>query len=98
MIEAIQHAYYLEARNPSDEATLIALAAGLGLDDKAFHAQLDTPQVHEQLAREIAHARQIGASSFPSLRLQTDASVWPVAVDYNRVAPMLEEIEALLTD
>ncbi len=98
MIEAIQHAYYLEARNPSDEVTLVALAADLGLDGASFEAQLDAPYVHDQLAREIAHAHQIGATSFPSLRLQTDTSVWPVAVDYHRVAPMLEVIDALLAD
>ncbi len=98
MIEAIQRAYYLEARNPSDDATLVALAAEIGLDGTAFEALLDDPHIHEQLARETAYARQIGADSFPSLRLQTDTSVWPVAIDYNQVTPMLEVIDALLTD
>ena len=32
MIEAIQRAYYLEARNPSDRSTLLDLADNLGLD------------------------------------------------------------------
>jgi putative protein-disulfide isomerase len=96
MIEAIQHAYYREARNPSDDSTLVALAGGLGIDATAFAAQLDAPHTHEQLAREIARARQIGADSFPSLRLQTGASVWPVAIDYNEVQPMRAAIDALL--
>ena len=98
MIEAIQRAYYLEARNPSDDATLIALAGELGLDSAAFEAGLDAPLTHERLAGEIAHARQIGANSFPSLRLQIDTSVWPIAVDYNEVTPMRKAIDALLTD
>ena len=95
MIAAIQRAYYLTARNPSDDGTLIALAGELGLDDVAFTTQLNAPHTHEQLAEEIAHARRIGANSFPSLRLQIDTSVWPIAVDYNQVAPMREAIDAL---
>ena len=98
MIEAIQRAYYREARNPSDDVTLIALAGDLGLDATAFAAQLDARNTHEQLAHEIARSRQIGADSFPSLRLQTDTSVWPVAIDYNKVEPMRATIDALLED
>ena len=96
MIDAIQRAYYLDARNPSDNTTLVALAAELGLDGAAFAARLDAAQTQEQLAGEIAHAQQIGANSFPSLRLQIDTSVWPVSIDYNDVTPMLDTIDALL--
>ena len=36
MILAIQQAYYQQARNPSELATLIELAAETGLDTKQF--------------------------------------------------------------
>jgi putative protein-disulfide isomerase len=36
MTERIQRAYYLEARNPSDDSTLIELAADIGLDCERF--------------------------------------------------------------
>ena len=72
MIEAIQRAYYREARNPSDDDTLIALAGDLGLDATAFAAQLDAPDTHEQMAREIARARQIGANSFRETLIEWD--------------------------
>ncbi len=95
MVRAIQHAYYLQARNPSDDDTLCALAGGLGLDVPAFAALLNAPQTHAALADEIARARQIGADSFPSLRLKVGQSVWPVPVDYCAVGPMLETIATL---
>jgi len=98
MIEAIQHAYYLEARNPSDPDTLQALARELGLDGAAFARRLDAPETWDTLESEIRQARGMGADSFPSLRLQIGESVWPVPVDYTDIAPMLGTIEALIED
>jgi putative protein-disulfide isomerase len=96
MIEAIQRAYYLEARNPSDTDTLAALASQLGLDADDFAMRLDAAQTHDILEQEITQARRMDADSFPSLRLQIDESFWPVPVDYTDVRPMLETIQSLL--
>ncbi len=96
MIEAIQRAYYLEARNPSDADTLISLAEILGLDGPLFGALLDAPATHALLAKEITRARSMGADSFPSLRLQIAGSCWPIPVDYGEYAPMLDAIRQLI--
>jgi putative protein-disulfide isomerase len=96
MILAIQHAYYLEARNPSDTDTLVSLAGRLGLDKTGFEGLLDAPDTRDALQREISQARQMGADSFPSLRLQIGAGIWPVPVDYTRSEPMLDTIRSLL--
>jgi putative protein-disulfide isomerase len=96
MIEAIQEAYYLEARNPSDTDTLAALAAQLGLDAVDFTIRLDAAETHERLEQEITQARGMGADSFPSLRLQIDQGFWPIPVDYTEVRPMLDTIRSLL--
>jgi putative protein-disulfide isomerase len=96
MIEAIQRAYYLEARNPSDTETLAALASRLGLDAVEFAIRLDAAEIHDILEQEITQARRIGADSFPSLRLQIEKSFWPVPVDYTDARPMLETIQSVL--
>ena len=96
MIEAIQHAYYLQARNPSDRDTLIALARQLGLPGDTFSALLDAPQTHHDLAAEIAASRRMDADSFPSLRLRSGDSWWPVPVDYTDATAMLGTIDTLL--
>ncbi len=98
MTMAIQHAYYRQARNPSLRSTLIEIAAELGLDSSAFEAALDSEETQVELQRQIALARNIGADSFPSLVLEADGSRWPIAIDYNDPAPMLETIELLLGD
>ena len=95
MTQAIQLAYYTQARNPSDEQTLLALADELGLDSTAFAAALASETVQQQLLTEIAHARQLHATGFPSLVLDTGGSLWPIAIDYNDCTPMLELINSL---
>jgi putative protein-disulfide isomerase len=98
MIHAIQRAYYLEARNPSDGETLTALARQLGLPQDEFCTLLDAPQTQQVLSAEIAAARRMGADSFPSLRLRIGESLWPVAVDYADVATMLDTIGNLAAE
>jgi putative protein-disulfide isomerase len=96
MTLAIQQAYYLQARNPSDNATLIELAGEVGLDRMAFKAALEHPQTHQALLSEIGQATRMGARSFPSLVLHDGHSLWPVAVDYLSADTMLETIGMLL--
>jgi len=95
MTRAIQLAYYTQARNPSDEHTLLELADELGLDSNAFAAALAGEAVQQQLLGEIERARQLHATGFPSLVLDAAGSIWPIAVDYNDSVPVLEMINGL---
>lgn len=94
MILAIQQAYYLQARNPSDDATLIELANQIGLDSHAFKAQLGAPETQRELEQEILLTRQLGVRSFPSLVLTRGDGHWSVAVDYTSADAMLEALAA----
>jgi putative protein-disulfide isomerase len=96
MILAIQQAYYLQARNPSDDTTLIALAAETGLDTQAFTVALNAPDTHQALGRELAQVRRLGVHSFPSLVLRKGEEHWPVPIDYQSADRILESLESLL--
>ncbi|MEJ2394353.1 MAG: DsbA family protein [Candidatus Thiodiazotropha sp.] len=93
MILAIQQAYYLQARNPSDDETLIALAAEIGLDAKTFADRLHAPDTRQRLEQEIAGVHAMGVHSFPSLVYEDDNSRWPVAIDYRSADTMLETLQ-----
>ena len=93
MTRAIQHAYYLEARNPSDRDTLTALAAKIGADPAAFAQALDAPATQAELEAEIDLSRGLGADGFPSIILDRDGSRWRVPVDYGGAGSMLKTIE-----
>lgn len=83
MIDAIQRAYYLEARNPSDDHTLIALAEKLGLDTARFTDELNAPGVQAALEHEIHFTRNRGVTSFPSLAGYAGGRWQSVPVDYH---------------
>jgi putative protein-disulfide isomerase len=96
MTRAIQDAYYLQARNPSDTATLVELATELHLDVPAFRAALNSSATVWQLEREMALCDRLHVGSFPALVLETGESRWPVPVDYLDAAPILARIDTLL--
>ena len=82
MITAIQHAYYLQARNPSDDSTLCELAKELGLDVARFAQALQAPATQRELQRQIAQGQEFGAEGFPSLVYVDDSGSHLIRHDY----------------
>jgi putative protein-disulfide isomerase len=95
MLDAIQAAYYLQAKNPSDATTLITLAEELGLDVTEFEQRLDAEQTQQTLKQQINFARSIGADSFPSLYLQYQDDYHAIVLDYNHADVILEHINSV---
>lgn len=93
MITAIQEAYYLNARNPSETQTLISLAEEIGCDAGQFADYLHSPAAHQELDTHRHMAQRLGAQGFPSLVFRNDRDeLYAIAVNYNQTAPMLEQI------
>ena len=65
--EALQRAYFLDARNPSDYETLIALAKEIGLDPEQFQEDLGTSLVQQTFREELNQVRSLGVSGFPTV-------------------------------
>ena len=93
MTKAIQHAYYLQARNPSDESTLIALAEDLQLDMALFKQDLNSTETHREHKRQIELCYQLGISGFPSLVLRTGNIARRIPVEFNNPPLQLQLIE-----
>lgn len=96
MILGIQEAYYLQARNPSDDSTLVSLAGELGLDEERFAADLNASETRARLLEEIAEGQRLGAMGFPSLILQQGALARTLHYDYNDPRPLLRQLEEAL--
>jgi len=92
MINAIQQAYYLYARNPSDDSTLIELAGEIGLDAERFEADLRHPDTEAMLLEEIHWARDLGVRSFPTLLLYHERSYSEMPVDYRDANRILSAV------
>jgi len=92
MIKLIQQAYYLAAKNPSEDSTLISLAKTLDLDVAQFTQALNAESTQQQLLEGIALMQSLGVSSFPSLVLKTDSALKPINIDYNNADFILAQI------
>ncbi len=93
MIRAIQEAYYLNAKNPSDDSTLIELSDNIGCDVGSFETALNDDHTQQVLMSEIHFARRLGAQGFPSLFLETESGdLHPIAFDYNDARVALDNI------
>lgn len=94
--EAVQRAYYQQARNPSDADTLAALAGDLGLDTARFAADLVSPLIDERLQADFALRRRLRVRSFPTLILELDEARTPLAIGYDDAAPVLARLASAL--
>lgn len=92
MTEAIQRAYYKEARNPSNNSTLIELAKELNLSVSEFEKDLLLDETQKILVEEINFSRELFAESYPNLVLKTDDGVYSIPIDYNNSDVMLDAI------
>ena len=90
---AIQQAYYLQARNPSDYSTLIELSDELGLDKDRFTKDIKSTETNEILQQEIKLSRRLGLNSFPSLLLDNGDNQLRINPDYLKADSMLEIIK-----
>ena len=98
MITAIQHAYYLNAQNPSNDDTLRALAQALKLDANRFDSDLNSAATHGELARQIASAQALGADGFPSLIYRDHLGTHRIQYDYLDPAVTLDQVRRLAED
>ena len=92
MIRAIQEAYYLNARNPSDDATLVAIAGELGLNEAYFEKDLNSAHTNKALKAEMRLSAEIGAQGFPSLILHTSKGYKSIPLDYNQAKVTLKAL------
>jgi len=97
MFAALQQAYYLEARNPSDASTHLALAGELGLDTNRFAKDLASPRVEGLLQKDFARRREFGVREFPSLILAKEGECHPIVRGWATLKVVRERLAPLLT-
>ena len=90
MITAIQHAYYLNAKNPSDIDVLVECANSIDLDADAFKHLMTSDEIDEKLSEHLNASRNLGVSGFPALLLDDGTQLTPLALGYST----LEKLEA----
>jgi len=96
LLQAIQQAYYRQAKNPSLALTLEQCAIEVGLDMNNFIIDLNSAYIENQLQAEIKFSRSLGVSSYPSLRLCLNEQQFTINIDYLNHRTMIDQIMAIL--
>jgi putative protein-disulfide isomerase len=96
MTLAIQQAYYLQAKNPSDLETLSEAADTIGLDVDQFRQRMFSTELMQDFESELQSVRNIGVNSFPSLVLETGSSRFNIPINYTSSEVVLQDIQRLL--
>lgn len=92
MNNAIQEAYYLHAKNPSDNAILSQLAADIGLNSSEFSHALESINTQITLEQEVTFARSIGGNSFPSWIIKTGEHCTSLPIDYKDPRTVIDAV------
>lgn len=94
MFEAIQRAYYQEARNPSDVSTLVAVAGEMGLDVAQFEKDLASEAIEQEMQNGFQTRRSLNANEFPSLVMVSETQARFLVKGYDDAEVVLERLEA----
>ena len=92
LILAIQQAYYLDAKNPSDDDVLLKLADDIGLNADTFVRDYKSSRCRNALEKELLLARKLHVSSFPALVLSQVTADTALHVDYNNSDNIIKQI------
>ncbi|MEZ9820362.1 DsbA family protein [Shewanella sp. 10N.286.45.A1] len=96
--QAVQQAYYLEAKNPSDDDTLINIATELGMDSSAFACALNSENTQQCLQQEINQTRRLPIQGFPSLVMALNGDLILIELDYKNAQTSFKQIESLMQE
>ncbi len=92
MLLAIQKAYYLQAKNPSNDAVLIQLAINMGLQSKKFTSDLNSEKCQQLFEQQRQLAHNLGINGFPSLVLRNNGSNTMIHIDYTKYEGIVSSI------
>ena len=97
MIEALQEAYYLKAKNPSNVAVHLDVATQLGLDKEQFAVDLSSQKLEQAFIQELQFARSLPINGFPSMVLQHAGDVYVIPLDYQDCRGAIDTITDIIS-
>jgi putative protein-disulfide isomerase len=93
MVKAIQSAYYLEAKNPSLEETLIGCASSIGLDENQFLEVFKSDEIEQRFQQHLNIARQLQVSGFPALfYIDKENHAYPLTLGFSQTATLEQRL------
>lgn len=92
-LHAIQHAFYTENKNLTDEAVLINIASNFLINEKRFTQDLSCGEVAKELALDFDLCQQLAVQSYPTLMAKDNDNYAVLASGYTSFEKLLTKID-----
>lgn len=79
---AVQRKFYVEGQDPKPADFYQDICTSLGVDFEAFHTVFESADARHAVQQAFARCRQWGVRSFPTLLLERDREIVPLAVGF----------------
>lgn len=97
-LNAVQQAFYAEARDVTRTDVLSTIAAGLGLPRSAFQAAFESDDMREQTRHDFAQTQSWGIRSFPALMAEHAGQLHLVCKGYAPADVLRQQLLTLQSD
>ena len=96
MVEAIQAAYYQQAKNPALVDTLADCAAAIGLDRQLFLQVLLSPEIEQKLQQHLTMTQQLQVQGFPALFFVEENQAYPLALGFCQTKDLEQQLTRII--
>ena len=95
MLDAVQVAFYAQARDVTNTATLAEIAETIEIDRDQFIDQFESETIRQLTESNFDRSREFGVTGFPTLLIQLPQEVKLVSVGYDSLASVEAKLLAL---
>jgi putative protein-disulfide isomerase len=92
-LKSLQHAFYAEGKNTTDEKVLVSIAERFGIQRVNFLERFHSEEMKAKTKAHFIKARQFGVQVFPSTILQGPKGYYMLSKGYKNYKEIKQEIE-----
>lgn len=96
-LHALQHAFYTENKDLTNEDILIEIANNFVIDTTLFADDISSKEVSDQLESDFKLCQQLAIQSYPTLMTESDGSYAVLANGYTPYDELVVRVEASVT-
>lgn len=88
--------FYKENKNMHLAESYHSLLSEYGIDKEEFTSLFNSDEMKEKIRQDFSRAAELGVNSFPTILLEHDGKIYPIARGYSTSEKMTDRVENLL--
>lgn len=92
----VQNAFYKENHDTGQAETFAEIAHQIGVDSSEFNAAFNSEKFSKLVEEDFRRARRLNVNSFPTLLLETNGVITPIAEGYMKSDLIIQRIDKIL--